>query len=64
MTAHAYRTHLTRRGEWARTFAAALVLAATFAALVWAASEGEALRCHRLIAAHNPAASTYCEGRR
>jgi len=47
-----------------RTATAALLLAATAAALVWAASEGEALRCHRLTAAHNPAASTYCEGER
>ena len=64
MTAHAHHIHLTRRGEWARTLAAALLLAATFAALVWAAGEGEALRCQRLLAAHNPAASTYCEGER
>jgi len=55
---------VTRRGEWARTVAAVLLLAATCAALVWAASEGEALRCHRLTAAHHPAASTYCEGQR
>jgi len=54
----------TRRGERARTVAAALLLAATFAALVWAASEGEALRCQRLLAVHDPAASTYCEGQR
>jgi len=62
MTAPAHRSRLTRRGERART--AALLLAATFAALVWAASEGETLRCQRLLAAHNPAASTYCEGER
>ncbi len=55
---------MTRRGERTRTFAVVLLLAATCAALVWAASEGETLRCHRLIAAHNPAASTYCEGQR
>jgi len=57
-------TALARRGDRARTAAAVLLLAATFAALVWAAGEGEALRCHRLIAAHNPAASTYCKGQR
>jgi len=57
-------TALTRRGERGRTVAAALILAATFAALVWAASEGEHLRCHRLTAARNPAANTYCEGPR
>ena len=54
----------TRRRERARTFAVALLLAATAVALVWAASEGETLRCQRLLAAHNPAASTYCEGER
>jgi len=48
----------------ARTIAAGLLLAATAAALVWAASEGEHLRCHRLAAAHNPAAHIYCEGQR
>jgi ferric-dicitrate binding protein FerR (iron transport regulator) len=62
MTAPAHRSRLTRRGERARTVVAALLLAAIFAALVWAASEGEALRCQRLTAAHNPAVGTYCPG--
>jgi hypothetical protein len=48
----------------ARGVVAVLLLAATFAALVWAAGEGDHLRCQRLTAAHNPAASTYCEGER
>jgi len=64
MTAHAHHIRLTRRGEWARTAATVLLLAATVAALVWAAGEGETLRCHRLVASHNPAVSTYCEGQR
>jgi len=41
-----------------------LALAATFAALVWAAGEGQHLQCQRLTAAHNPAAATYCQGER
>ncbi len=64
MTAHAHHTRLTRRGNRVLDFAQILFLAATVAALVWAASEGEHLRCQRLTAAHKPAASTYCEGQR
>jgi len=64
MTAHAHHTRITRRGRAALIVVNALLLALTVASLLWAASEGEQLRCHRLIAAHNPAASTYCEGMR